>query len=225
MLQETRVHLAASLMAGCLVGCATIPPEAPELSAQLGTRISAVESAHRKLLGVFFVDRKKRVDEFIQNEWIPQFASELFADKRIAEVWNEVVKSENTTDRLKFILYVGPQLQQKINAKRIELMQPLEELENTIANRLKGEYDNMRAINNTLTAFLQSASKVEENRKRYLEMIGISDKQVDDFIHETDHVVSDLVKGAKTAEQRVKDAETYKKKVDDLMSKIRRKGG
>ena len=152
-------------------GCASIPPEAPELSAQLGSRISSLEAAHVRLLQEFFSEKRRRVDDFVQEVWVPIFAQEFFGDPRVDAVWQQVVQSQDPKDRLKFITLVGPKLQEKINKKRVDLIQPLDELESTIRTRLKSEYDQTRAINNTLTAFLQSASKVEENRKRYLDTV------------------------------------------------------
>ena len=204
-----------------ILGCATIPSEAPQLSAQLGTRISAVEASHRRLLAHFFNEKRRRVDEFIQEEWIPLFAKELFSDSTIADTWDQVVRSQETGDRVKFILIAGPRLQKKINAKRLELIQPLDELERTIASRLKNEYDQMRAINNTLTSFLLSASKVEEARRRYLEMVGISEKKIDDFINETDQAITELVEVGKIGKDIVKDAETFKSKIEGISEKFR----
>ena len=214
----------AFLLAGLflIVGCASIPSEAPELSAQLGTRISAVETSHRRLLADFFDEKRKRVDEFIQDQWVPVFAQELFTDPKISSYWEEVVKSQDMSDRLKFIVLAGPRLQKKINAKRLELIQPLDELERTIALRLKSEYDNMRAINNTLTTFLLSASKVEETRRRYLEMVGISEKQIYDFINETDQAIAELVGVGKKVEEIAKDTEAYKRKIEQIIKKIRK---
>lgn len=204
-----------------ILGCATIPSEAPQLSAQLGTRISAVEASHRRLLAHFFNEKRRRVDEFIQEEWIPLFAKELFSDSTIADTWDQVVRSQEAGDRVKFILIAGPRLQKKINAKRLELIQPLDELERTIASRLKNEYDQMRAINNTLTSFLLSASKVEEARRRYLEMVGISEKKIDDFINETDQAITELVEVGKIGKDIVKDAETFKSKIEGISEKFR----
>jgi len=204
-----------------ILGCATIPSEAPQLSAQLGTRISAVEAPHRRLLADFFNEKRRRVDEFIQEEWIPLFAKELFSDPAIANTWDEVVRSQEMGDRVKFILIAGPRLQKKINTKRLELIRPLDELERTIASKLKNEYDQMRAINNTLTSFLVSASKVEETRRRYLEMVGISEKKIDDFINETDQALTDLLGAEKQAKDIVKDTEAFKSTIEGIIKRNR----
>lgn len=205
-----------------LTGCVSIPPEAPELSGQLGARISSLESAHVRLLEAFFFEKRRKVDDFVQEVWVPVFAQEFFDDPKIDAVWKQVVQSQDPKDRLIFITLVGPKLQQKINRKRIELIQPLDELEATIKNKLKSEYDQTRAINTTLTAFLQSASKVEENRKRYLDMIGITDNVVEKFVNETDQAVSDLVDTARNIEDRAPDADKYREKIKGILDKLRK---
>jgi hypothetical protein len=219
---DTKLKIAFMLIGLCLIiGCATIPSEAPQLSAQLGTRISTLEASHKRLLADFFNEKRRRVDEFIQEEWIPLFANELFSNPTIAGHWDGVVRSQEMGDRVKFILVAGSKLQKRINAKRLELIQPLDELERKITLGLKSEYDQMRAINNTLTSFLLSASKVEEARRRYLELVGISEKEIDDFISETDQAINELAGVGEIAKDIVKDTETFKSKIERIIKKIR----
>jgi hypothetical protein len=215
-----RVFLAIGAAIFVLVGCASIPSEAPELSAQLGNRISSLESAHIRLLHAFFVEKRRKVDNFVEEVWVPLFAQELFQDPRIDAVWKQVVESRDPSDRLKFITLVGPKLQEKINSKRINFIQPLDELEATIQNKLKAEYDQSRAINNTLTAFLHSASKVEQNRKRYLDMIGVTDTKVEKIVNETDKAVSDLVGSARNIQDHSEDADKFRKKVKAILDNL-----
>ena len=204
-----------------MVGCASIPPEAPELSGQLGTRITAIESSHNRLLEQFFAEKRRQVDEFVQEVWVPTFAAEFFGDPQVDTVWKQVVASNDPKDRLRFVVMVGPKLQSKINEKRVELIKPLEVLERTVKAKLKVDYDQARAINNTLTSFLQSASKVEANRKRYLEMLGITDKQVDTFIDDTDEAVSDLVDKAKGTQDKVNSGKAFIEKVKSIAAKVK----
>jgi hypothetical protein len=214
-----RIFLALTLFGA---GCAAIPPEAPELSAQLGARLSSLEAAHVRLLEEFFMEKRRRVDEFVQEAWVPHFAREFFGDPQIDAVWRQVVQSQDPQDRLRFITLVGPRLQAKINRKRLELIQPLDELEATIRNRLRSEYDQTRAINSTLTAFLHSASKIEENRKRYLDVAGITDSTIDQVVDETGQAVSELADAARSIEERVKDAEKYRDKIRGIIDRLRK---
>ena len=101
------------------------------------------------------------------------------------------------------------------------IVQPLEDVEQALSARLTSDYDQMRAINSTLTAFLQSASKVEENRKRYLEMIGVSDKTMESAIDTTDQVVGRLVSATQDVSQMVEDTKEYRNKLADLIVRIR----
>jgi len=215
------VLLIIGMLCGLFMGgCATIPPEAPELSVQLGLRISAVESAHNRLLEDFFAEKRRQVDHYVQEVWVPVFTREFFSDPKVSDMWGQVVQSTDPGDRIKFITLVGPRLQDKINRKRLELVQPLDELERTIKSKLKSEYDNMRAINNSLTSFLQSAAKVEENRKRYLEMLGLSETRLDTFVDDTDKAVAALVGATHTIEDRIKDAEKFKETVSAITEKL-----
>lgn len=149
-----------------LAGCASIPPEAAEMSSELGKRISAIEHANLALLNKYFDEKRKDVDAFVEEEWIPVFAQEFFDDPKISAVWDQVVASNDPEDRLKFVVIVGPRLQKKINTKRVELIQPLDDLERSIQRKIRREYDQARAMNNAVTGLLLSASEVVETRNR-----------------------------------------------------------
>ena len=203
-----------------MMACVSIPPEAPELSAQLGNRISAIEQSNLTLLHRYFDRKKQDVDEFIQNEWVPEFANQFFVEPAIANVWDQIVASGNKQDRLKFILKTSPKLQQKINQKRVELIQPLEVLEQRIETKLTAEYAQAKAINNSITGFLLSASKVVENRDRYLEMVGVSSDEITQFIDTTDVIVGDLLKTSQNIEGKVAKGGKYLRKINELRSSI-----
>jgi hypothetical protein len=52
-----------------LSGCVTIPPEAPELSSELGNRIANIQDANLTFLHRFFDLKRNEVDCFVQEEW------------------------------------------------------------------------------------------------------------------------------------------------------------
>jgi len=204
----------------CLIGCASIPPETPELSAKLGNRISAMEDANITLLHRYFALKREKIDEFIEKEWVPVFAEEFFSNSTISEAWDIIVQENNKPDRMKFLLMIGPKLQMSINKKRIELIRPLDEIERQIERKIRAEYNQARAINNTLTSFLVSASKVDENRRRYLEMFGVSDDMVSKVIDETDTAVSDLLLKIGNAAEKTAAADSYLEKLETIKNTI-----
>lgn len=201
-------------------GCASIPPEAPELSAELGKRISAIEDSNITLLKRFFDQKRREVDKFIENEWVPEFANQFFSNETISNAWDTIVSENDKKQRLMFLIKTGPKLQERINEKRLELIQPLDDLERRIETKIREEYTQARAMNSSITSFLLSASKVAENRNRYLEMIGVTDESLGKLIDKTDDAVTDLLGKASDVEDKVTRAEEFLGKVREIRDSI-----
>ena len=202
-----------------LAGCATIPPEAPELSVELGKRISAIEEANITLLKRYFDFKRSEVDAFIEKEWVPDFANQFFVDPKISSAWNIIVRENDKAENLKFLIKTGPKLQKKINDKRLALVQPLDALERRIEDKIRGEYRQALSMNNTITSFLISASKVAENRNRYLEMAGITDEKIGAAIDKTDDAVDRLLGKTVDVAEKVGDAEKVVAGVKDKFTR------
>ncbi|RJQ46105.1 MAG: hypothetical protein C4538_07370 [Nitrospiraceae bacterium] len=198
--------------------CVSIPREAPELSGELGKRISAIEDSHISLLRLFMDEKRTKVDDFLMKEWVPLFAEELFKEDAIKKAWSAICTSDSDEDKLKFLTMLGPKIQERINKKRTELIQPLDELELTIERKVRDEYTQARAINNSITSFLASASKVAESRDRYLNMLGIHDEKVSNALDEADGAVAELVKGTKDKAEKL---DSFIEKVDGIIKKLK----
>lgn len=207
-----------------LSACATIPKESADLSIELGKRISAIEIAHMALVDKYFNEKRSRVDAFVEKEWVPEFAAQFFANQQIANMWNQIVSSGNTADRLEFIITLGPKLQAKINTKRLELIKPLDDAERMIIQQLRGNYDQARAINNSVTSFLVSAVKVAENRNRYMEMVGVKDEKVAEVLDQIDSAVEALLGKTEQVVEKGEKAELYYQKLKNAMAKLKDKG-
>lgn len=218
MLKITKAVSLAALLA--LTGCASIPSEAPELSAELGRQISAIESSNVTLLRRFFDHKRRDVDKFIENEWVPEFANQFFSNQTISNAWDSIVSENDKKQRLLFLVKTGPKLQKKINEKRLELIQPLDDLERRIETKIRGEYTQARAMNNSITSFLLSASKVAENRDRYLEMASVTDESLGELIDKTDDAVLSLLGQGNDAQDKVTRAEDFLEKVREIRDSI-----
>jgi hypothetical protein len=203
-----------------LGGCVSIPQEAPELSIELGKRITAIESANLTLLHRFFDQKRVEVDRFIEKEWLPEFSENFFNKEKTSNIWNEVVKSKDKQDRIKFILIAGPAIQSQINNKRSELVGEIDSLEREVQRKIESEYNQVRSINNVLTSFLTGAAEVNENRSRYMEMVGIEDSKVDKLINDTDQIVNKLLDTSNDADDKVTKANKFKKKIQKLRTEV-----
>ena len=202
------------------VGCTSIPPEAPQLSQELGKKISSIESANIKLLNKFFDQKRAEVHRFINEEWIPVFANKMFSNPKIERVWNTIVRENNKEDRLKFLIKLGPKLLKEIDNKRVELLTPLNELERTIEKNIRAEYSQARAMNNSISSFLVSVVDVKKNKERYLNMVGITNDKIGKVIDQTDDIVNTLLSKAGDIQDKVKKSEKYIQKIKLLKSSI-----
>ncbi|WP_076919492.1 hypothetical protein [Pseudoalteromonas sp. SK18] len=203
-----------------LSACTSIPPEAPELSIELGKRVTSIESANLTLLHRFFDQKRVEIDRFIEQEWLPEFSENFFNKEKTNKVWNEVVKSQDKKDRIKFILIAGPAIQNQINSKRSELVGEIDALEREVQRKIEAEYNQVRSINNVLTSFLTSAAEVTENRSRYMNMIGINEIKVEKLINDTDQIVNKLLDTSTDTDDKVMKAKIFKDKIQKLRAEV-----
>lgn len=218
MLKIIKVTTLSVLIA--VTGCVSIPSEAPELSVELGKRIAAIEESNITLLNRFFDQKRKEVDKFIEEEWVPEFANNFFSNKTISDAWETIVSEDDKKQRLLFLVKTGPRLIKKINEKRLELIQPLDALERRIELKIREEYTQARAINNSITSFLLSASKVADNRNRYLEMVNTTDASIGRLIDETDDAVSVLIEKKDILEDKSERSQKFLGKVREIRDSI-----
>jgi hypothetical protein len=76
----------------------------------------------------------------------------------------------------------------------VELIQPLEVLEQRIETKPTADYAQAKTINSGITEFLLSTSKAASNHDRYLEMVCVDSNEITQFINTTDVIVADLFK-------------------------------
>jgi hypothetical protein len=175
-----------------LAACATVPRAAPELSVELTGRIQATRTAHVALVRLYMDEKRATVDRFVMNEWAPRFASEAFQNPAVAEAWRDVVNSRDDAERTDFIVGLGPRLQRQINEKRLELMQPLDEVERTIVRRIEDNYNEMLAMNATLTGLLEAGAEATETQARLVRRLD-AEQKLPQYLEQADEIVSLLV--------------------------------
>ncbi|MBT8183406.1 MAG: hypothetical protein KJN76_01090 [Eudoraea sp.] len=219
---KNSVNIACFFCLLFLTNCVSIPKQAPELSDELGHQIRLIQDSHFILLDKYFENKRNEIDEYVNETWIPAFAKNLFELDHIQAAWVRIVNSDDDTDRVKFLTLVGPEIQRKINEKRGELVGPLNDLERDVKSKIAAEYDTAYSINNTLSSFLYSATKVADNRSRYLEKIGITDDKIESAIEETSNIVGKLVKSGVKAEESEIKIQEYLKKIEEIRNNLKK---
>lgn len=185
-----------------LVGCSNIPKEAPELSIELGKKIKTLEDSHLNLVDSYFDMKRDLVIKFFEDEWLPKFANEFFSNSVVEEKWISIVKTNDKALRMQFILEVAPVLLQQINSQREALLKPLDELQNDLEKKIRNNYDESYAINNSLTSFLISAHKVDQSRKSFVENLGLKEETINNVIYKVDEITEKLVKSTENLPQQ-----------------------
>lgn len=201
-----------------LVGCSSVPKEAPELSIELGKRIKTLEDSHINLVESYFDMKRNLVIKFFEDEWIPKFADEFFSNSIVEEKWQYIVKTNDKALRMQFILEVAPELLQQINTQREALLKPLDDLQRDLERKIRNNYDETYAINNSLTSYLISAHKVDQSRKSFIENLGLKDKEINNAIYRVDEITENLVKSTENLPQQ---ADKYLADIKKLKSELK----
>ncbi|MDN3378712.1 MULTISPECIES: hypothetical protein [unclassified Pseudoalteromonas] len=200
--------------------CVSIPAEAPELSVELGKHLGRLEKANIALLNKFFDLKRQEVNRFIETDWLPMFAKEVFSEPNFQNAWNQIINGGDKADQLRFVIMLGPKLLKKMDKARSDMQEPLNELEAAMETKIRREYTQAKAINNSLTSFLTSAAEVVESQNRYLAMTGIDEEAIASTIQRADAIVSGALSNLEKADDYSSELTKYKQKLSELKDKL-----
>lgn len=188
---RTLVLMLALMLIG---GCASIPEESPELSQEIGKRIANMRTAHMTLVHRYFDLKRDQVDSLFQRRWIPAYAEHFFSQDPVSNYWDKLVSENDKEERVRFLITLGPRMLERIRNKRAEFMKPLDRLETRVVDSLQREYRLIMSANHTLTSFLANSSKVTRNRERYLEMLGLPQETIGDYVDRVDRRSEQIIR-------------------------------
>ena len=73
------VRLLVILVVFALGGCASVPKESVELSKEVGKGIAESQRSYTGLLNIYFASKKQQVDQWIEDEYLPKYLSNIQA--------------------------------------------------------------------------------------------------------------------------------------------------
>lgn len=201
----------------CLASCVSIPREAPELSQNLGVQLQELQQSHMALVHQFFENEREKINTFVNEEWLPVFTGNFFSDPIIENAWQQVVNAGNAEDRLEFIKRTVPEIQRQTNNQYQTLVVPLNQLEQRLTQAVQQKYVQAFETNQALTDYLYSASKVAENRQRYLDQIGVTQDKTTAVLNDTEALTTQLITGVETVQQAQEKTETYIQELKEIL--------
>lgn len=161
-----------SLMVFLLTGCVSIPREVVELSYIIGQDLTIVHVSYKKLVQEHFQFLREQITRFLEEKWIPAYIKDFVTEGELIE---------NVTDTEYVYLWVEVALEE-IETKREELLKPIDQEEQKLLELVDEAFVQLYNANATITAHLNSASRVREAQDKILEVADL--KKLRDEINE-----------------------------------------
>lgn len=185
--------LAIAALMVAMASCASIPPEAVQLSATLGQMISKAKSAHINMVDQHFDQLALQVDRFAMNEYKVAFLDNIKAImKKKAEAKNEV-----------FVALTPEQYDAaitRIMQNRMKWLQAVWVNKQAVLKSLEDYYALMEQANAEITNLIRSAAGVEAVRNKLVNDItsqfGIQSKDLENKLMGSVSSVNDMLNGA-----------------------------
>ena len=171
-------HLFPFLVSSLLMGCANVPRQAAELSGELGGMIRESRATHLALIDEYVNERRRRVDDFMSRDWIPKFTKNFIVEAKLDQ---ELAAAKNAEEKTQVHVEFQEAASQRISERRALLMDAIDEVGRLLRARIDEHYDQMVLVNQTLTAHLRSAEKVNATRDELLKLAKIRPNEMIPF--------------------------------------------
>lgn len=150
-----------ALLGSLLGGCVSVPKESAQLSADLGTMIRDARESHLALIDEYMRARRARMDEFIDQKWIPTYMKKYLKESKFTELYDA---EKNPSEKAAIVEEFQQQASKDIAQQRAAMANGLSDVEKLLRKRIADHYDQMQVVNEALTAHLLSAAKVTAAR-------------------------------------------------------------
>lgn len=151
-----------------LSGCASVPRESAELSADLGTMIRDARESHFALIDEYMRQRRARMDDFMEHKWIPTYMKNFMRESKFTEQYDT---EKNPVERAAIAEEFQQQASKDIAQQRAAMADALADVEGLLRKRIADHYDHMLVVNEALTAHLLSAAKVTTARDEIMKKL------------------------------------------------------
>lgn len=172
--QKSWKKTALPLVFAVAAGCASVPSEVVVLSHSVGQDVLEIQRSYDALVSARFdALRQERLD-YLNNEWTPLFLKNWVKSGRLIDTAKgEVVYSDAEGDfvapdalsaeqqRFDTILMWSEAAVAQIEAKRVELIEPLNRQEAAIRAEMNAAFNQVISNNALVTAHLSSIRKVD----------------------------------------------------------------
>ena len=80
----------AALLGATLAGCVSAPRATLELSDVVAEQTASLQSSHRQLVEAYFAELERRIDDFVDYQWTPDFLARAVASEQVQQATDEI---------------------------------------------------------------------------------------------------------------------------------------
>lgn len=182
-------RMRGAIMASIAVtSCASVPPEAVELSYIVGQDLVSLQNSYDLLIEERFADYRAQRVAYLEDVWTPAFVAEWIEDGRLIDTARGVVVYDESQNQ--FLPPTPGREQQQLLAtiyswsdaaiaeiadKRASLLDPLDRDERQVRREARAAFDRLIQANAVITAHLNSVREVQDLQLRAQDALGIRD--------------------------------------------------
>lgn len=213
------------IFAFVITGCtAMVPKEVVELSYQMEKDLVQLQSTYIALVKQHVTLLKKQREDYLNNEWAPRLIESWIADGQLIEMASgDVIYDEdrdefiavtdlNRQQQLRGIVLWANVAVEEIEAKRKELITPLEESEKKLIADINSSFALIVLGNQTISAHLNSIREVQDVQNELLKRA-----EWDGLRNSVSQKLSDL---STEADNGLKEIRKLDKKANEQMEKL-----
>lgn len=169
-----------------LTACASVPPEVIELSYATGEDLAALQESYDQLIHDFFEQMRAQRITYLETRWTPMFIEKWVKNGRLIDVAKgKVIWDEDAADfvappsggdeaaLLRTVRTWADEAVYQIEAKKDELLQPLNVEEDSLRTLVNEAFRNVIRANAAITAHLNSIRDVHGAQDEVLEFFNI----------------------------------------------------
>lgn len=193
------------IMLAALLGCATVPREVVDLSYVMGSDLAELQRSHETLIRLHFDDLRRRTEDFLVNRWQPAYLEGFIAEGDLVGLATD----PDPAEVLAGVQDWAEVAMEEIEAKRHELLDPLDAQEQELLAAVGAAFARMRTANATITAHLSSIRDVDQAQDEALADLGLGDlrRQLDEGLARAAELTEEGIRKTSEAEGIVDDAQ------------------
>lgn len=209
-------------------GCAQVPKEAVELSTTVGRDLAEMQKSHIELVKIYYEEKIKNVNQFIDNVYLPYQIQRTLSDEEIKQDMLATIESASRADTTgqkqkdafekltSFHLIIHEEVE---DYRKVKLA-PIKNQYKSVLDGINESYDQIHYANSIVTGHLASVVKVHDAQNEILEELDLKDirSKVGSNVANISDGIADLTAKAKESES---DIDKIVAKFDELTDNVK----